>query len=66
MMSSYKYWSIRSHIHTYIHTHTYTHTYIHTYIHTIRTKYVSLPNVADCLSGLSKSFPNLIIEVWGG
>ena len=28
-----------------------------------RTKYVSLPNVADCLSGLSKHCPNLIIEV---
>jgi len=28
-----------------------------------RTKYVSLPNIADCLSGLSKYYPNLVIEV---
>eukprot|EP01038_Epipyxis_sp_PR26KG_P009687 gene9687-13040_t len=28
-----------------------------------RTKYVSIPNIADCLSGLAKYFPNLLIQV---
>lgn len=28
-----------------------------------RTKYVSLPNIADCLSGMSKHYPNLVIEL---
>ena len=28
-----------------------------------RTKYVSIPNIADCLSGLSRYYPDLIIEL---
>lgn len=28
-----------------------------------RTKYVSLPNLADCLSGLAKYYPNVVVQI---
>ncbi len=28
-----------------------------------RTKYISIPNLADCLSGLQRYYPNVVIEV---
>lgn len=37
--------------------------FIKTVVKIARTKYVSIPNIADCISALSRFYPNLVIRV---